>query len=44
MKSKDKDRAKKLLDLEVESVISKEYDPVNVMVRTVGNGNSNNFR
>ena len=31
--TKDKDRAKELLDLEINSVMSKEYDPSNVPVK-----------
>ena len=41
VKTKDKTRAQKLLDLELESVQSKEYDPCNVMVRTVQGSDKN---
>ena len=31
--TKDKGRAQELLDLEINSVMSKEYDPTNVQVK-----------
>ena len=38
--TKDKDKAKKLLDLELNSITSKEYDPNNVPIRNRFNKSS----
>lgn len=34
-KTHDKERAQRLLDLEINSVVSKEYDPTNLKIRGV---------